>query len=233
VTVLCQVFDLLAGPSPSGKISFERKQEYCFYVVGRQPLRTFGRFKTTTRTQSFNRGAANLAHEVIPLFRRLKFPEGGAQADAQRQNPALGQPDHGAIVAYVIGSRACDVAVSMRPRRLNQEPPGWSGNKSRPHALRELGHNHQVPIRGCEGPVLISLSAPPDRFASSARCRNLVAMKAAGQHHCITVTVMGAEVALGYTGTGIPPPGGSAGLQHDAIEFPEYTAVIVLAPCAS
>ena len=81
--------------------------------------------------------------------------------------------------------------------------------------------------------VLISLSAPPDRFASSARCHSLVAMKAADQHHWVTVTVMGAEVALGYTGTGVPPPGGSDGLQHGAIEFPEYTAVIVLAPCAS
>jgi hypothetical protein len=41
---------------------------------------------------------------------------------------------------------------------------------------------------------------------------------------------MGAEVALGYTGTAIPPPGGSDGLQQGAIELPEYTAVIALAP---
>jgi len=47
-------------------------------------------------------------------------------------------------------------------------------------------------------------------------------------------TVMGAEVALGYTGSGVcVSPGGSAGLQHLAIEFPEYTAVIVLAPRTS
>ena len=113
------------------------------------------------------------------------------------------------------------VAVPMRPGGLNQESPGWSGNKSRPSTLKELEDNHQVPIGGCEWSVLISISAPPDRFASSARCRSLVAPKAAGQHHWVTVTVMGAEVALGYTGTGIPPPGGSDGLQHGAIEFPE------------
>jgi hypothetical protein len=105
-------------------------------------------------------------------------------------------------------------------------------NKTRPSALREFGDNHQMPIRGCER-VLISLSAPPVRFASSARCHSFVAMKAAGQHHWVTVTVMGADFALGYTVTGIPPPGGCDGLQHGAIEFPEYTAVIVLAPCAS
>jgi hypothetical protein len=28
VTVLCQSFELLAGPSPSGKVSSERKKEY-------------------------------------------------------------------------------------------------------------------------------------------------------------------------------------------------------------
>jgi len=58
-------------------------------------------------------------------------------------------------------------------------------------------------------------------------------MKAADQPHRVTVTVIGAEVALGYTGTGIPPPGGSDGLQQGAIEFPEYIAVIVLAPRTS
>ena len=41
---------------------------------------------------------------------------------------------------------------------------------------------------------------------------------------------MGPEVVFGYTGTGVPSPGGSDGLQHGAIELPEYTAVIVLAP---
>ena len=46
--------------------------------------------------------------------------------------------------------------------------------------------------------------------------------------------MIGAEVALGYHGTGVSvPPGGSDGVQHGAIEFPEYTAVKVLSPPAS
>src|SRR5678815_1950056 len=55
------------------------------------------------------------------------------------------------------------VDVLMIPIGLNQESSGWSGNKSRPSALTELGDNHQVPISGCEGSILLSLSAPPSR----------------------------------------------------------------------
>ena len=44
--------------------------------------------------------------EVAPLFPRLKFPQRGAQADVQRQNPAVRQPDHGFVIAHVIGDDA-------------------------------------------------------------------------------------------------------------------------------
>ena len=37
------------------------------------------------------------------------------------------------------------VAESTRPGALNQESFGWSRDKSRPSALRELGDNHRVP----------------------------------------------------------------------------------------
>ena len=50
----------------------------------------------------------------------------------------------------------------------------------------------------------------------------------------VAVSVIASEVALGYQGTGVcVPPGGSDGVQHGLIEFPEYTAVNVLSPCAS
>jgi hypothetical protein len=37
VTVSCESFDLLAGPSPSRQISFERKKEYCFPAFAATP----------------------------------------------------------------------------------------------------------------------------------------------------------------------------------------------------
>jgi hypothetical protein len=38
LTVLCESSDPLAGPSPSGKVSFERKKkEYCFALAGASP----------------------------------------------------------------------------------------------------------------------------------------------------------------------------------------------------
>jgi hypothetical protein len=37
LTVLCQSVDLLAGPSPSDKVSFEREKEYCFAELAASP----------------------------------------------------------------------------------------------------------------------------------------------------------------------------------------------------
>ena len=50
----------------------------------------------------------------------------------------------------------------------------------------------------------------------------------------VAVSVIASEVACGYHGTGVcAPPGVSDGVQHGAIEFPEYTAVSLLSPSAS
>jgi hypothetical protein len=43
VTVLCQSFDLLAGPSPSGKVSFERKKNTDFRSWPPPPTQNIGR----------------------------------------------------------------------------------------------------------------------------------------------------------------------------------------------
>ena len=44
MTVPCQSFDLLAGPSPSGKISFERKKNTAFRRWPRALIRTLAGF---------------------------------------------------------------------------------------------------------------------------------------------------------------------------------------------
>src|ERR1700683_1218202 len=54
VTVLCQVFDLLAGPSPSRLNQFRTKTRILLYVVGRQPHPNIGQFKTTIRSEHFS-----------------------------------------------------------------------------------------------------------------------------------------------------------------------------------
>jgi hypothetical protein len=47
VTVLWQSFDLQAGPSPSDKVSLERKKkEYCFALEDASP-QNIGRYKRT------------------------------------------------------------------------------------------------------------------------------------------------------------------------------------------
>jgi len=48
VTVLCQVFDRLAGPSPSGYIRFERKKNTALRWR-RPPSQNISRFKSATR----------------------------------------------------------------------------------------------------------------------------------------------------------------------------------------
>ena len=47
LTVLCQSFDLLAGPSPSGKVSFERKKNTALRCRPRAPTQNIGRFIST------------------------------------------------------------------------------------------------------------------------------------------------------------------------------------------
>jgi len=70
VTVLCQVFDLLAGPSPSGLISFERKQEYCFTSLPPAP-QNIGRFKTTSHSCGFV--SATPSHWIYTEPRAIRF----------------------------------------------------------------------------------------------------------------------------------------------------------------
>jgi len=51
VTVLCQVFDLLAGPSPSRLNQFRTKTRILPGVVGRYPTKKIGRFKSVFRPE--------------------------------------------------------------------------------------------------------------------------------------------------------------------------------------
>jgi hypothetical protein len=53
LTVPCPKFRSAAGPSPSGKVSFERKKNTALRRRTRALNQDFGRFKTTLRTGDF------------------------------------------------------------------------------------------------------------------------------------------------------------------------------------
>jgi hypothetical protein len=56
LTVPCQSFDLLAGPSPSRQNQLRTKKEYSFAPPGaRVSNQNIGRFKTTIRSDLFAR----------------------------------------------------------------------------------------------------------------------------------------------------------------------------------
>lgn len=62
------------------------------------------------------------ALKVLIRAPRLKFPQRGAQADVQRQNPAVRQPGHGFVVAHVIGDDARNPAGSRVEESGSIEP---------------------------------------------------------------------------------------------------------------
>jgi len=60
VTVLCQSFDLLVGPSPSGKINFRMKKRILLCVAGCALLtQSIGRFKTTNQPSGLSNATAS------------------------------------------------------------------------------------------------------------------------------------------------------------------------------